>query len=116
VFRVGRELPKRGLPTAAATSFRDRAAQERPRSRVVARRKRHNPDAMSVYYGYSCSASPYVVARYACRCGRNHMQHGAVQVSKLPPGWHETSDSAAQPEPECPRCHNKTVARRKASA
>jgi hypothetical protein len=71
---------------------------------------------MSVYYGYSCYASPYVVALYACRCGRNHMQHGAVHVSKLPPGWHETSDLAEQPEPECPRCHKKTVARRKVGA
>lgn len=69
-------------------------------------------DAMSVYYGYSCYACPNVVARYACRCGRIHTQHGAVHVSKLPPGWHETSDLAGQPEPECPRCHEKTVARR----
>ena len=69
-------------------------------------------DAMSVYYGYSCSACPNVVARYACRCGRIHTQHGAVHVSKLPPGWDETSDLAGQPEPECPRCHEKTVARR----
>ena len=72
--------------------------------------------AMSVYYGYSCYANPYVVARYACRCGRIHTQHGAVHVSKLPPGWHETSDLAGQPEPECPRCHKKTVARRVAGA
>jgi len=35
-----------------------------------------------------------------------------VQVSKLPPGWHETGDLAGQPEAECPRCHEKTVARR----
>jgi len=67
---------------------------------------------MSVYYGYSCVACPNVVARYACRCGRIHTQHGAVQVSKLPPGWHETGDLAGQPEPECPRCHEKTIARR----
>jgi hypothetical protein len=73
---------------------------------------------MSVYYGYSCYASPYVVARYACRCGRIHTRHGAVHVSKLPPGWHETSDLAGQPqfEPECPSCHKKTLARRKAGA
>jgi hypothetical protein len=72
---------------------------------------------MSVYYGGSHYAFPYVVARYACRCGRIHTQHGAVQVSKLPPGWHETSDLAGQPqpEPECPSCHKKTVARRKAA-
>jgi hypothetical protein len=68
-------------------------------------------DALSVYYGYWCYASPNVVGRYACRCGRIHTQHGAVQVSKLPPGWHETSDLAGQPEPECPRCHEKTAAR-----
>jgi hypothetical protein len=68
---------------------------------------------MSVYYGCSYYAFPYVVARYVCRCGRIHTQHGAVDVSKLPPGWHETSDLAAQPEPECPRCHEKTVARRR---
>jgi hypothetical protein len=72
--------------------------------------------AMSVHYGYWCYASSNVVARYACRCGRIHTQHGAVHVSKLPPGWHETSDLAGQPEPECPRCHKKTVARRKAGA
>jgi ribosomal protein L37AE/L43A len=71
---------------------------------------------MSVYYGYSCSASPYVVARYACRCGRIHGQYGALHVRYLPPGWDETSDLAGQPEPECPRCHKKTVARRKAAA
>jgi hypothetical protein len=71
---------------------------------------------MSVYSGYSCYASPVVVARYACRCGRIHTQHGVVHVSKLPPGWHETSDLAGQPEPECPRCHKKTVARRMAGA
>jgi hypothetical protein len=69
-------------------------------------------DAMSVYYGYWCYASPNVVARYACRCGRIHTQHGVVHVSKLPPGWDETSDLAGQPEPECPRCRKKTVARR----
>jgi hypothetical protein len=66
---------------------------------------------MSVYYGYSYCVLPYVVARYECRCGRIHTQHGAVHVSKLPPGWHETSDLAEQPEPECPRCHMNTVAR-----
>jgi hypothetical protein len=71
---------------------------------------------MSVYYGCSSYALPYVVARYACRCGRIHTQHGAVQVSKLPPGWHETSDLTGQPEPECLRCHQKTVAHRKAGA
>jgi hypothetical protein len=72
---------------------------------------------MSVYYGYSCCyASPHVVARYACRCGRIHTQHGAVRVSKLPPGWHETSDVLERPETECPSCHKKTVARREASA
>jgi hypothetical protein len=71
---------------------------------------------MSVYYGCSFYALPYVVARYVCRCGRNHTQHGAVHVSKLPPGWHETDDLAGQPEPECLRCHEKTVARRQAKA
>jgi hypothetical protein len=71
---------------------------------------------MSVYYGCSYNVFPCVVARYACRCGRIHTQHGAVHVSKLPPGWHETSDLAGQPEPECPRCHKKTVARREAGA
>jgi hypothetical protein len=71
---------------------------------------------MSVYYGYTGYACPYVVAWYVCRCGRTHTQQGAVQVSKLPPGWHETSDLAGQPEPECPRCHKKSVARRKAGA
>ena len=72
---------------------------------------------MSVYYGYSsCYPSPFVVARYACRCGRIHTQHGAVRVSQLPPGWHEAGDSAGQTEPECPTCHEKTVARRKADA
>lgn len=70
---------------------------------------------MSVYYGGSHCAFPYVLARYACRCGRIHTQQGAVHVSKLPPGWHETSDLARQPEPECPSCHKKTVARRKAA-
>ena len=69
---------------------------------------------MSVYYGCSHYAFPYVVARYVCRCGRFHTQQGAVQVSKLPPGWHETSDLAGQPEPECPECHKKTVSRRNA--
>jgi hypothetical protein len=67
-----------------------------------------------VYYGYTCYATPSVVARYACRCGRNHMRHGAVYVSKLPPGWHGTRDVAGQSEPECPDCHKKTVARREA--
>jgi hypothetical protein len=71
---------------------------------------------MSVHYGCSYYAFPHVVARYTCRCGRIHTQLGAVHVSKLPPGWHETSDLAGPPEPECPRCHEKTVARRKASA
>ena len=71
---------------------------------------------MPVYYGYTCYACPYVVAWYVCRCGRIHAQQGAVQVSKLPPGWYETSDLAGQPEPECPRCHKKTVVRRKAGA
>jgi hypothetical protein len=69
---------------------------------------------MSVYYGSSNYAFPYLVALYVCRCGRIHTQNGAVQVSKLPPGWHETSDLAEQREPECPRCHKKTLARRKA--
>jgi hypothetical protein len=71
---------------------------------------------MSVYYDCSYYAFPQVVAEYVCRCGRIHMQPGAVHVSKLPPGWHETSDLAEQPGPECPRCHKKTVARRKAGA
>jgi hypothetical protein len=70
---------------------------------------------MSVYYGCSYYASPYVVAEYVCRCGRIHTQHGAVRVSKLPPGWDEIIDSAGQPEPECPNCHKKTVARREAA-
>jgi hypothetical protein len=70
---------------------------------------------MSVYYGYSFYVCPYVVARYVCRCGRIHTQQGAVQVSTLPPGWHETGDFAGSPEPECPRCHEKTAARRKAA-
>ena len=68
-----------------------------------------------VFYGYSCYASPYVVTRYVCRCGRIHTEDGALHVSKLPPGWHETSDLAGQHEPECPRCHKKTVARRNAA-
>jgi hypothetical protein len=93
--------------------YRVELARRRLRG-LGAQRKRHNLDAMSVYYGYSCYASPVVVARYACRCGRIHTQHGAVHVSKLPPGWHETSDLAGQREPECPRCHKKTVARRMA--
>jgi hypothetical protein len=71
---------------------------------------------VSVYYDRSCYAFPYVVARYVCRCGRIHTQQGAVQVSKLPPGWHETGRLAGQPEPECPRCHKKAIARRKATA
>jgi hypothetical protein len=71
---------------------------------------------MSVYYGASYYASPSVVARYVCRCGRIHTRLGAEQVSNLPPGWHETSRVAGQPEPECPRCHKKTVARRKVGA
>jgi hypothetical protein len=71
---------------------------------------------MSVYYGCSYYAVPCVVAQYVCRCGRNDTQHGAVHMSKLPPGWHEASDLAGQPEPECLRCHEKTVARRKAGA
>ena len=66
---------------------------------------------MPVYYGCS-HVFPYVVAQYVCRCGRIHTQHGAVQVLKLPPGWHEPSDLAGQHEPECPRCHKKTAARR----
>jgi len=70
---------------------------------------------MSVYYDYSLYASPCVVAQYVCRCGRIHMQNGAVRVSKLPPSWHETNDLAGQPEPECPGCHKKTVARREAA-
>jgi hypothetical protein len=72
---------------------------------------------MSVYYSGSVTmAFPYVVARYACRCGRTHTQHGAVLVRKLPPGWHETGHSAGHPEPECADCHKKTVARREAGA
>jgi hypothetical protein len=35
-----------------------------------------------------------------------------MHVSKLPPGWHGTSDVAGPPQPECPECHKKTVARR----
>ena len=69
---------------------------------------------MSVYYGCSNYAFPQVVARYECRCGRIHTQHGAMRVSELPPGWHGTSGLAKQPEPECPNCHKKTVARREA--
>jgi hypothetical protein len=71
---------------------------------------------MSVHYGCSFYAFPSVVARYLCRCGQIHTQQGAVEVSKLPPGWHETSGSAGQAEPECPDCHEKAVARRKAGA
>jgi hypothetical protein len=71
---------------------------------------------MSAYYGCLHSASPYVVARYVCRCGRIHTQHGALRVSKLPPGWHEAGDLAREPEPECARCHKKTVSRRNAGA
>ena len=70
---------------------------------------------MSVYYGCSHYAFPQVVARYVCRCGRLHTQHGAVPVSKLPPGW-ETRDVAKQPEPECATCHKETVARQEAGA
>jgi hypothetical protein len=69
---------------------------------------------MSVHYGCSYYAVPTVVARYVCRCGRVHTQNGAMHVRKLPPGWHETSDLAGQSEPECARCHKKTVARRQA--
>jgi hypothetical protein len=76
---------------------------------------RHNSDAMPVHYGCSYYAVPNVVARYVCRCGRSHTQVGAVRVSTLPPGWHEISDLAGEPEPECPRCHKKTLARRKAA-
>jgi hypothetical protein len=71
---------------------------------------------MSVYYGCSSYALPFVVARYVCRCGRIHTQHGAVQVSRLPPGWHEAGELTGQSGPECPRCHEKTVARRQARA
>jgi hypothetical protein len=71
---------------------------------------------MSVHYGYSHYPLPYVLARYVCRCGRMHTQHGAVHASKLPPGWYETGDLAGQSEPECPDCHKKTVAGRKADA
>jgi hypothetical protein len=71
---------------------------------------------MSVYYGCSYYALPYVVARYVCRCGREHMQPGAMHVSELPPGWHETADSAGQAEPECVDCHEKTVERGRAAA
>jgi hypothetical protein len=70
---------------------------------------------MPVQYGCSYYAFPNVVARYVCRCGAIHTQFGAVQVSKLPPGWHETGDLAEEPEPECPRCHKKTLARREAA-
>jgi hypothetical protein len=70
---------------------------------------------MPVHYGCSFYAVPYVVARYVCRCGRIHTQHGALHVSKLPPGWHETSEFAGS-EPECPRCHKKTAARQAAGA
>jgi hypothetical protein len=69
---------------------------------------------MSVYYGCSYYAFPYVMARYVCRCGRIHTQQGAVRVLKLPPGWHETSDLAGPPQPECPRCHKKSLALRAA--
>jgi hypothetical protein len=71
---------------------------------------------MSVYYGCSHYAFPQVVARYVCRCGRLHTQHGVVRVSKLPSGWHETSDLADEPATECPSCHKKTVARQEAGA
>jgi hypothetical protein len=68
---------------------------------------------MSVYYGCSYYSTPYLVALYVCRCGRIHRQHGAVQVRKLPPGWHETSDLMGHPETECAPCHEKTLARRR---
>jgi hypothetical protein len=71
---------------------------------------------MSVYYAGSCNAFPYVVARYACRCGRLHTQHGAVQVRELPPGWHETVDPTGDVEPECADCHEKTLDRQRARA
>jgi hypothetical protein len=71
---------------------------------------------MSVYYGCSYYALPSVVARYVCRCGRNHTQPDAVHVRELPPGWHEISDPAGHTEPECVNCHEKTVERRKAAA
>ncbi len=61
---------------------------------------------MPMYYGCSY-VFPQVVAQYVCRCGCIHTQHGAVQVSKLPPGWHETSDLAGQHDSECPHCHKK---------
>jgi hypothetical protein len=70
---------------------------------------------MPVHYGCSYYAFPNVVARYVCRCGRMHTQLGAVHVSTLPPGWHETSHLAGEPEAECPRCHKKTLARRQAA-
>jgi hypothetical protein len=69
---------------------------------------------MPVHYGCSYYAIPNVVARYVCRCGRIHTQLGAMHVSKLPPGWHATGDLGT-PEPECPRCHKKTLARRYAA-
>jgi hypothetical protein len=70
---------------------------------------------MSVYYGCSQYVVPNVVALYVCRCGRVHTQEGAVHVSKLPPGWYETSEVRGEPEPECPRCHEKTVSRRESA-
>jgi hypothetical protein len=71
---------------------------------------------MSMYYGCSYYALPYVVARYVCRCGRDHTEHGALHVSELPRGWHETGDSSGRSEPECVDCHEKTVERRRAAA
>jgi hypothetical protein len=71
---------------------------------------------MSVYYGCCNYAVPSVVARYVCRCGREHTLPDPMQVRELPPGWHETSDRVGQPEPECVDCHEKTVERRKAAA
>lgn len=71
---------------------------------------------MSVHYACSHYAFPSVLARYVCRCGRIHTQPVAVHAGKMPPGWHETGDLAGPPAPECPRCHEKTVARRKAGA
>jgi DNA-directed RNA polymerase subunit RPC12/RpoP len=65
---------------------------------------------MPVYYGCS-HVFPQVAAWYVCRCGRGHIQHGVARVMKLPRGWHETSDLAAQPDLECPPCHKKALAR-----
>jgi hypothetical protein len=44
------------------------------------------------------------------------MQPGAMHVSELPPGWHETVHSTGEAEPECVDCHEKTLERRKAAA